>query len=64
MLYSIVKDPSVSADELNHDLETISVCAHQWKMEYTTFKSRENAESAEFIFQGPIMDFILDGKQH
>ncbi len=30
-LFSIVKDPKVSADDLNHDLELISKWAYQWK---------------------------------
>ena len=34
MLYSIVRDPSISATELNHDLEIISIWAHQWKMSF------------------------------
>ena len=44
MLYSIVKDPSVSADELNHDLETISVWAHQWKMEFNPDPTKQANE--------------------
>ena len=33
-LYSIVKDPIVSARELNHDLELINRWATQWKMSF------------------------------
>ena len=33
-LFSIVKDPSASASELNHDLKLISQWAHQWKMSF------------------------------
>ena len=33
-LYSVVKDPIVSALELNHDLEVISQWATQWKMSF------------------------------
>ena len=33
-LYSVVKDPVVSAFELNHDLEVISLWATQWKMSF------------------------------
>ena len=33
-LYSIVKDPEVSARELNHDLELINNWAKQWKMSF------------------------------
>ena len=34
MLFSMIKDPTTSADELNHDLQTISEWAHQWKLEF------------------------------
>ena len=34
MLFSIVKDPIVSANELNHDLDIIYQWTHQWKMEF------------------------------
>ena len=33
-LYSVVKDPIVSARELNHDLEIINNWAKQWKMSF------------------------------
>ena len=33
MLFSIVKDPIVSANDLNYDLDIIYQWAHQWKME-------------------------------
>ena len=33
-LYSVVRDPVVSALELNHDLEVISQWATQWKMSF------------------------------
>ena len=33
-LFSIVKDPKVSAEELNHDLNLISQWAFQWKMSF------------------------------
>ena len=32
MLFSIVKYPVISADDLNHDLDIIYQWAHQWKM--------------------------------
>ena len=34
MVFSIVKDPVVSAGDLNHDLDIIYQSAHQWKMEF------------------------------
>ena len=33
-LFSIVQDPVVSAEELNHDLHLISLWAKQWKMSF------------------------------
>ena len=33
-LFSIVKDPKISADELNHDLKLINDWAFQWKMSF------------------------------
>ena len=34
MLFSAVKDPLISANDLNHDLDTICRWAHQWKLEF------------------------------
>ena len=34
MLFSIVKNPTISANELNQDLETIRQWAYQWKLEF------------------------------
>ena len=34
MLFSIVQDPNISANELNHDLHLIQKWAHQWKLEF------------------------------
>ena len=31
-------------------------------LKYTTFMSRENADSAELFFSGAILDIVLDGK--
>ena len=33
-LYSVVKDPIISAAELQHDLDIISEWANQWKMSF------------------------------
>ena len=32
MVFSIVNNPTISANELNHDLKVISQWAYQWKM--------------------------------
>ena len=34
MLFSIVKNPEMSANDLNHDLDVIRQWAHQWKLEF------------------------------
>ena len=47
MLFSIVKDPKVSANDLNHDLEIIYQWAHQWKME---FNPDANKQATEVLF--------------
>ena len=44
MLFFIVKDPTPSADELNHDLQTISERAHQWKLEFNPDPSKQATE--------------------
>ena len=47
MLYSIVKNPSISAAELNHDLEKINQWAKQWKM---AFNPDPNKQANEVLF--------------
>ena len=44
MLYSIVKDPLISAAELNHDLELIREWAYQWKMEFNPDPTKQATE--------------------
>ena len=46
-LLSVVHDPRVSADELNHDLDLISNWAHQWKM---SFNPDPTKQAEEIIF--------------
>ena len=50
MLFSIVKDPTTSADELNHDLQTISEWAHQWKLEFNPDRSKQ---ATKLLFPQP-----------
>ena len=47
MLYSVVHDPNVSANELNHDLKLINDWAYQWKM---SFNSDVNKQAVEVLF--------------
>ena len=44
MLYSIVKDPVTTANNLNDDLETIRRWAHQWKMEFNPDPTKQATE--------------------
>ena len=44
MLFSIVKDPLITANELNHDLDAISEWAHQWKLEFNPDPLKETVE--------------------
>ena len=41
MLFSIVKDPYITANDLNHDLDIISKWAHQWKLELIQIPSNK-----------------------
>ena len=47
MLYSIVSDPSISAEGLNHDLNLISNWANQWKI---SFNPDPNKQAVEINF--------------
>jgi len=44
MLFSIVKDPNISANDLNQDLETIQQWATQWKMKFNPDPSKPATE--------------------
>ena len=46
-IFSIVHDPQISAEELNHDLQLINNWAHQWKM---SFNPDPNKQAVEIIF--------------
>ena len=47
MLFSLVKDPDISATDLNHDLNVISQWAHQWKFE---FNPDPHKQATEILF--------------
>ena len=36
MLFSIVKNPEISANDLNHDIDVIRQWPHQWKLEFNS----------------------------
>ena len=44
MLFSIVKDPVISGDDLNHDLDIIHQWAHQWKIEFNPDPTKQATE--------------------
>ena len=44
MLYSIVKDPVQTANNLNHDLDIIRQWAYQWKMEFNPDPTKQANE--------------------
>ena len=44
MLFSVVKDPLISANDLNHDLDTICRWAHQWKLEFNPDPTKQANE--------------------
>ena len=44
MLFSIVNDPALSANNLNHDLRLIQQWAYQWKMEVNPDPSKQATE--------------------
>ena len=44
MLFSVVKVPVKSADDLNHDLDIMYQWAHQWKMEFNPDLSKQATE--------------------
>ena len=44
MLYSMVKDPAISANNLNHDLDIIQQWAYQWKMEFNPDPTKQATE--------------------
>ena len=44
MLFSIVKDPALSANNLNYDLDIIQQWGHQWKMEFNPDPTKQATE--------------------
>ena len=44
MLFSIVKDPAISANNLNHDLDIIQQWAYKWKMEFNPDPTKQATE--------------------
>ena len=44
MLFATVKDPVITANNLNHDLDTICQWAYQWKMEFNPDPTKQATE--------------------
>ena len=44
MLFSIVKNPDLSARVLNHDLMKIQNWAHEWKLEFNPDPTKQATE--------------------
>ena len=44
MLFSMVKNPEISAIDLNHDLEVIHQWAHQWKLKFNPDPTKQATE--------------------
>ena len=44
MLFSVVNNPSISANELNQDLKAISQWAYQWKMKFNPDLNKQETE--------------------
>ena len=44
MIFSVVKDPQVSAMDLNYDLNVISTWAYQWKMAFNPDPTKQATE--------------------
>ena len=55
MLYSIVKNPTISANELNQDLESIRLWAYQWKMQFNPDATKQ---ATELLFSHKIKPVI------
>ena len=73
MLFSIVKDPVLSADDLNHDLDIIYQWDHQWKMEFNPDPTKQATEvlfsckkpspsHPQLIFNGTIVKKVSEQK--
>ena len=73
MLFSVVKDPVISADDLNHDLDIIYQWAHQWKMEFNPDPTKQATEvlfscknvspiHPQLIFNGTVVKKVNEQK--
>ena len=49
MLFSVVKDPVISANDLNHDLDVIYQWTYRWKMEFNP----DPTKHSQILFTSP-----------
>ena len=73
MLFSIVKGPVISDDDLNHDLDSIHQWVHQWKMEFNPDPTKQATEvlfsckkvspnHPQLIFNGTVVKKVNEQK--
>ena len=73
MLFSIVNDPAISANNLNHDLDIIQRWAYQWKREFNPDPTKQANEvlfsckksspnHPQLIFNGIVVSKVNDQK--
>ena len=71
MLFSVVKNPLISAIDLNHDLGIICKWAHQWKMEFNPDPTKQATEvlfsckkssphHPPLIFNGTVVEKVVE----
>ena len=73
MLFSIVKNPEITANCLNHDLEVIHQWAHQWKLEFNPDPTKQatevlfsckksNPHHPQIMFNGTVVAKVIEQK--
>ena len=67
MLFSIVNDLAISANDLNHDLHIVQQWAYQWKMEFNPDPIKQATEKSspnhpQLIFNGIAVAKVNDQK--
>ena len=73
MLFSIVRNPEISANCLNHDLEVIHQWAHQWKLEFNPDPTKQatevlfsckksNPHHPQLMFNGTVVAKMIEQK--
>ena len=73
MLFSTAKNPEISANDLNHDLDVIRMWEHQWKLEFNSdptklatevlFSCKKSSSShPQIMFNGTVVAKMNDQK--